>query len=221
MILIIASILIAFALDSWWNTRQELAHRQSVLSALELDFETTRGRLATSIAHAESLITRSRLFLSVAQTDERIPVDSIRYLAGGAYEPIPFQPALSAYRASIATGDLNVLRHPELIEALTEFDQAYGYAEGHGRITAELFYLGASWSLRRELGSLSVLVTENEVLDSSPFQLDDQEYRELIRQPMVYAAIETVMIANVNILRGLQGMDEAAARILEEIDEIR
>ena len=231
VVVIVGSILLAFAIDAWWEGRQEDKRRRELIEALDLDFELTRTRLAESIALADSLVTRSRGFLDLAEHSEGVSLDSMRFLAFGALFPIDFEPALAAYEGAVTTGDLGLLQSRALSEAFAEFRQAWDFYEDHDRIHAALFFSGAIWELRRELGSLGVLLYDPEVCPPDlytpvcpyprQFQVADADFRSFVARPDVYAAVETVMIACRQILRGLHRMDDAAGQVLEELARLR
>lgn len=231
VVVIVGSILLAFAIDAWWDGRQEDQRRRELIEALDLDFELTRTRLTEGIALADSLVTRCRGFLDLAEHSEGVSLDSMRFLALGAFFPIDFEPALAAYEGAVTTGDLGLLQSRALSEAFTEFRQARDFYEVHDRISANLFFSGAIWELRRELGSLGVLLFDPTACPPDTytpvcpyprqFQLADAEFRELSARPNVYAALETVMIVNRQMLRGLRRMDEAAGQVLEELARLR
>ena len=214
--MIVGSILLAFGLQAWWEGRQEERRASELVSALLLDFETTRTRLETSIAWSDSLIARSAAFLRAAQSTEPVPLDSLRFLAGGSFRAIPFEPALSAYRAAVATGDLQLIQNPTLVEAFADFDQGLDYFGEHSRVSADLYYLGATWDLRRELGTLRVLEDDPQNLPA-PFRTSEAEYRALVRRPTVTATVETVLTANRNLVSGLRAADAAALMVIEEL----
>jgi hypothetical protein len=213
-VVIVASILLALALDAWWDRLQENRRRADLAAALTQDFETTRARLRTSIAWGDSLIARSEAFLDLANSSSSIELDSMRFLAGGAFRAIVFNPALSSYRGAVATGELRLVRSSDLIGAFAEFDEALDLFELHFRISGDLYYLGTTLDLRQRLGSLSVLLDPPSEVPV-PFTVSDAEYRALARERLVYSTVETVLIANRNMVQALQGADSAAVRVLQ------
>ena len=152
-VIIVASILVAFAIDAWWDDRQEARQQAKLIVALKLDFETTKARLETSIEYPDSLIARTDSFLQAAGSDEVVPIDSLRHFGGGAFHKIDFEPALSAYESAIATGKLGLIESPKLLQLITEFNEERASYELHDRITEYKHYLGPIWDVRRELGS--------------------------------------------------------------------
>ena len=217
---IVASILLAFAIDAWWDGVQDSRQQAKLVTALKLDFETTQTRLDTSIEYADSLISRTDKFLQAANSGELFPLDSLRHLGGGAFKKIDFEPALSAYEGAVATGKLGLIESPKLLEAITQFIQALDSYELHDRITADIHYLGPVWELRREIGSLSALFDDPGAMPIR-VQLTEAEYRQLYSSRLVTAAIEAVATANKSILSNLRQMNEATTRILSELNRLQ
>lgn len=217
---IVASILLAFAIDAWWDGVQGSRQQKILVAALKLDFETTQTRLETSIEYADSLITRTDQFLHDANSGELIPIDSLRHLGGGAFKKIDFEPALSAYEGAVATGKLGLIESPKLSQAVTQFIQALDSYVLHDRITADIHYLGPVWELRREIGSLSALFDDP---GSMPvrLQLTEEEYRQMYSSRLVTAAIEAVATANKSIVANLRQMNEATTSILNELNRLQ
>ena len=53
MVLIVASILFAFALDSWWDQRQLVTEEREILLGLQEEFVLNRSKLETRMAMHE------------------------------------------------------------------------------------------------------------------------------------------------------------------------
>lgn len=219
-VLIVASILVAFSIDAWWDDMQEARHRTDLVSALSLDFEATRSRLAASIALADSVDDRATSFLQAVGSEEPVSLESLRHFIGGAFVKVDFEPALPAYDSAIITGKIGLLESPTLLESITEFDRARDYYELHDRIAAEIFYLGPIWELRREVGSLRILFRDPTTYPIQ-FRRTDEEYRELFSSPIAYAAVEAMLTAQRNSANGLRSMDEAAGDVLKELERLQ
>jgi len=218
-VLIVASILAAFSIDAWWDGRQEARTRMELVSTLKLDFETTRKRLSKSIALADALNERAAGFLKAVGSKEPVELDKLRYSIAGAFTKIDFEPALSAYNSAVATGKIGLVETPALVESIAEFNQALDYYEMHDRIAADIFYLGPIWELRREIGSLRILFRDP-ITYPDRFRRTDEEYRQFLARPMVYAAVEAMLTAQRNNANGLRSMDEAARNVLEELERL-
>ena len=218
-VLIVASILGAFSIDAWWDGQQEARIRTDLVSTLKLDFETTRKRLAKSIALADALNERAAGFLKAVGSKEPVEPDLLRHQIAGVFTKIDFEPALSAYNSAVATGKFGLLESAALVESIAEFNQALGYYEMHDRIAADIFYLGPIWELRREIGSLRILFRDP-ITHPDRFRRTDEEYRQFLARPIVYAAVEAMLTAQRNSANGLRSMDEAASNVLKELDRL-
>ena len=217
---IVGSILLAFAIDAWWEDVQDARQQAKLVAALQLDFETTKARLETSIEYADSLIARTDSFFQAADSDELVPIDALRHFGGGAFHKIDFEPALSSYEGAIATGKLGLIESPMLLKSITEFNKARDSYELHDRITADIHYLGPIWDVRRKFGSLSVLFDDPDAFPSR-VRLTDAEYRRLYADPLVTGAIEAVATANASIANNLRSMNEATVKILTELERLQ
>lgn len=219
-VLIIVSILVAFSIDAWWDNRRAAHQKEELVSALVLDFETTRSMLAESIATSSDLNDRTAGFLTAVGKKEPATLESLRQLISGAFVKIDFEPSLSAFESAIATGKIELLDSPTLLKSITEFHQAVDYYELHDRIAADIFYLGPIWELRREVGSLRILFRDP-VTYPERFRRSDEEYQKFFARPIVYAAIEVMLTAQRNSTNGLLKMDEAAGKILTELESLK
>jgi hypothetical protein len=217
---IVGSILLAFAIDAWWEDIQDARRQEKLVTALLLDFETTKTRLEASIEYAEALLDRTNKFFETVGSDELVSIDSLRYFGAGAFHKIDFEPALSVYEGAVATGEFGLIESPGLQESITEFNRALDSYELHDRITADIHYLGPIWDVRKEIGSLSVLFDDPSAYPI-PINLTEAEIRQLYSDSLVTGAIEAVATANESILRNLRSMNEATAVILGELEKLQ
>lgn len=216
---IVGSILLAFAIDAWWENVQDARRQETLLTALLLDFETTKGRLEASIEYADSLLDRTNKYFEAIGGDTPVSIDALRYFGAGAFHKIDFEPALSVYEGAVATGEFGLIESPELQESITDFNRALDSYELHDRITADIHYLGPIWDVRQKLGSLSVLFDDPSAYPI-PVNLTEAEIRQLYADPVVTGAIEAVATANESILNNLQAMNKATDDILEELKNL-
>ena len=68
---IVASILLAFGIDAWWDGRQERAEEQRLLVSLADEFATTRDSLSRALeAHRDYQEQAERIVLLVQEGDD-------------------------------------------------------------------------------------------------------------------------------------------------------
>jgi hypothetical protein len=103
--LIVASILLAFALNGWWETRQERRLGERALASFEQEIRQNRENLVAVMPYHRHL---HALFSELSVSGAVRTFDDIRYLEGfdGWQPPILTS---TAWSTAIATGALAVL----------------------------------------------------------------------------------------------------------------
>ena len=213
-LVIVASILMAFGIEAWWNERGEKAHRAELLTALIADFSVTRERLAESRAIGEDYVARGREVLRLTPESPDLPRDSLRFLLRGFFLKIDFEPALSTYEAALGSGDLAFLGSQDFVRATAEFRQARDSYDLQLGLGAQFFFLGPILELRQRLGSLGILVADR---DPDEFDLDAAAIQRVVLEPEVRGALETIQNMNLNIMMALQRMDDEAALVIDAL----
>ena len=83
---IVASILLAFAIDAWWDDRQQDASEQIVLQTLLDDLRVKQALLAGMTDFSEAIIESAESLLRAASnTDQTLSEDSIDRLIGDTW----------------------------------------------------------------------------------------------------------------------------------------
>lgn len=216
---VVVSILLAFGIDAWWDNRLESRERGELLRSLTEDFEWNRSELARSIEEVESVHGRLTTFLLASSRPDSVPLDSLRNLFRAVISPPSFQPAMAAYRAALAAGRLGSLENPGLVEAMVRFEDALQLYELLDALAAEQTFLGSTFELRKELGSISVLTGPTTESSDVPerFRKTAAEYREYVQLPHVYAHVENLAVLRRNQLNALRRMEEAVEAVLHEL----
>jgi hypothetical protein len=221
--LIVGSILMALALDAWWDGVQQDRRRRELVQELLLDFETTQASMATAIVRGESLMANMNAYFRDAVTQDPTPVDSIKVWVNAAFSPLDFEPALSSYQGAMVSGDLRLVQSRELVEAFAELELALQGFEERSRVWIEWYYLGSTAALRREVGSVQVVASRggansNELPPS--FVLSDDAYRRLIRSRQVYGLVEESFNFRSVLVNRLRAADQAATRVVRELSSL-
>lgn len=221
-VVIVSSILLAFAIDAWWDGRRDQMERVELLEALVGDFGAARAILADRIEREAELEGRTRALLAASGRRTHLPADSIQYLAfalvtgaGGNVAP-----SVPRYDAAVASGRLGMISDDSLLVALGSFDLARRNHVALVERLRERFYSGGLDDLRRELGTLAVL---NPVAARSepPDRFVPDDLNELIQRRLVYATAEAVLASRVNLRALLEAMDRASERVLTAIHMLR
>ncbi len=119
---IVASILLAFAIDAWWDERQERIEEKEVLESLYIEFVANQDETASVILSHE-LAVQSVATLMELRQDEILSLSAeeveqhMRFFAN----PRTFDAVRGSVDALTSAGKLGILRDRELREALTTF----------------------------------------------------------------------------------------------------
>lgn len=211
-VLIVASILLAFAIDAWWDGQQEDRRRAELLAALHDDFTATSEDLQVAIAKGDELTRRSGGFLHAVREGQDLSRDSLTYLFGGISDVAFFEPTLASYQTAMASGTIELVRSQELVAALSDFDFAERLFRLHLDVSADLYYLGPIQELRRT--GVGFDDPESRRIDrgvSVPADFD-------LRGEMATASAEPLYTVQWNMLANLQEMQAAASRAISELE---
>ena len=153
---IVASILLAFAIDAWWDEHKKNDDILEILTLVEFETKTNLTNLAISIASHEEILKAIR----VAHDEQ-----SIANVIGDAVIDVEvFEPTSDALRTLVATGMLGSIDDVDLRIALITFD-------GLARDLMEREIAAASFrdSARRRIASLGVRIYEDTTTSSQIF----------------------------------------------------
>ncbi len=124
-ILIVVSILLAFAIDASWNERLRRQDQQRTLRALEQDFEAASELLSkVSLAHKNGVGAGEALLIFTGPQATSIDSDRLADLLPPLFRIPYFSPSLGALEALLSSGDLRLIASAELRAALASFPVA-------------------------------------------------------------------------------------------------
>ena len=167
-VVIVFSILIAFAIDASWDSRQDRIREREYLALLVSDLESTLennrffGEIATSVVEpATAALVRAYY------APGPVAADSLAWWFDRAVGLLVVQPRLGTAQTLVSTGDLSLIRSDSMRVAIRDyltsmnfFDQAQGgHAEAHQVAADEL-------SRRVNLAEVRLSVTSAAARDS-------------------------------------------------------
>lgn len=120
---IVLSILLAFAIDAWWESRAERAAERSAIDRLIVEFEYNLVELVTSKTRHEGALAATEQLLALTGPNQRglhSDATSGRLLLECFQNPT-LEPRLGTVNSLIASGDLHLLRDTQLQSMLTEW----------------------------------------------------------------------------------------------------
>jgi hypothetical protein len=133
---IVAGVLIALAVDSWWERHQERNHAEEYLQQLLVDFQKTERRLRATIADDTKRRDRVNSVISRARRGPLPPADSLEFHTG--YNQ--FEPLTGTLTALVQGGDLRLLRSDSIRFELIAFSALIDATETMLRHTETLIW---------------------------------------------------------------------------------
>ena len=126
---IVASILLAFAIDAWWDDRRDRIHEQSYLVSLRQEIAESLELAAQGIDRRERAISAHVQLVAQVQGAARATDSELYELISYVSLPIGYIPPRSVFNDIVASGGTVLIRSDELRFALAEFEQGLQYLE--------------------------------------------------------------------------------------------
>lgn len=132
---IVASILLAFAIDAWWNDRQQHESEQIVLQTLLDDLRVKQVLLADMSRFSEAIIVSAETLLRAESiTGETLSEDAIDQLIGDTWWVNNDALWDSAPLSQLAAGgNPSLISNVELVQELAALQVAIGRVNHHYR----------------------------------------------------------------------------------------
>jgi hypothetical protein len=122
---IVGSILLAFAIEAWWEDRQNRESEQVALRSLREDFEASRQELSQRLRSLENARIRFDEFQSMSPEDiERLQQSKIDDMIAGLMTGATFDPFLGTIDAMVADGRLALVRSQMIRKLLSAWLKA-------------------------------------------------------------------------------------------------
>jgi hypothetical protein len=133
---IVASILLAFAIDAWWDVRRDLEAEQLLLAALERD-------MARNQREADRVLEALGRAIASAEAFLQLSPDEVRHLPADSVQRLRARLVIATFDASAVYAggrDLSVLRDERLLDQLGEWARELENVETTGAIVQEYVY---------------------------------------------------------------------------------
>jgi hypothetical protein len=124
---IVASILLAFAIDAWWDERELREQEIAQLYALHADFTENVKRLQDVIDWQEVVVASQTRLLGIIHGHQDMPnEEALKKLVTDSFMFYRLEEVLGAYQALVSSGDLRMIRDRKLRAAIAEFAGTLG-----------------------------------------------------------------------------------------------
>lgn len=122
---IVLSILLAFAIDAWWQEHQDRGRETAVLRGLLRDYRSSRPELAARLRLARRMARNNALLQEIlsaaaAGSTVSVPDSLIHAVIGGP----TYEPATDALDAAVASGEIELIRSEAIRQELAAWRRA-------------------------------------------------------------------------------------------------
>ena len=222
ILLVVIGILIALQVNNWNEARKEHQQYLALLENLRTDAETNMVRLSDD--HNQAVVVRDRIeqFLTMISSDDKdIPVDTLAFYSGSLFQIDSFStPATSAYETAKSTGQIGMIKDKTLQELYLEFGEKRQWVEFQIELSGDMVYSTSFWELRKRVGSMAVFRNSNTDPYPNEYQLTEQEYRDMLGEKAIFAAAESMLWIERNLVRGISNMKTINDEILQGLNEL-
>jgi hypothetical protein len=120
---IVASILLAFAIDAWWDERADHVQERALITGLEEDFDAASADLNRARGLHEAKSTAAAQLLSWAESESLgdIRSDQVEITISTLFAHPTFDSPMGTVRTILGSGRLDLLGNPELVRELTRW----------------------------------------------------------------------------------------------------
>jgi hypothetical protein len=205
--IVTAGILIAFALDAWWDNRATAEREQIHLRALVSDFEKNVASLQTLIKIEDDVMSGSRALLELARAAQPVEKKSLVELMNRVFNSSRYEPVMGAYEALVNSGGLMLIRDESLRAALAEFS-----ARVEGRY-AEAWSSEHYFAFVREFGASYTLYT----WDKERGKPDERVLEQMLRNPRFHEHLAMRYYSERDLAREYRQLQQQATGVLTQL----
>jgi hypothetical protein len=206
---IVASILLAFSIDAWWDRSNQEAAEAEWIAAIHLDLKTTLNELDGPIGEAEAIVEAGQELKSLLSSANSPDVSTILDLFGRMGRPIAFTSTLPGFERGFSEGRFSDIHSVEFRRGLADFRQWQVHFEVSRKLDWEVFFIGPMYeALALNIG----YVVER-------FPMSEEQYLEAILTPEMLAAVTLASSLQTNELRALRGMSGAIENMVSALEK--
>jgi hypothetical protein len=159
-VVVVGSILLAFAIDAWWDYRGELRQEDEIVQALEAEFTLNREKLEQDIEGVREYTAAAQRLLRAARSNA-VEAQGVDSLGTDLWQSLSWRTAnLSTANLDVivSTGRLDLIRDAQLRSALAGWkalledmaeEEEYEWREIVERYRPYMGRFVATWQFRR------------------------------------------------------------------------
>ena len=207
---IVASILLAFAIDAWWDTNKQEAAEAEWIAAIHLDLKTTLNAVDVSIGEAEAIVEAGQELVSLLASANSPDVSTLSDLSNRMGSPIGFTPTLPGFERGFSEGRFSDIDSVEFRRGLADFRQWQVHFEVSRKLDWEVFFIGPMYEVSAPHARYF----------AERFSMSEEQYLEAILTPEMLVAVNTASKLQTNELKALRGMRGAIENMISALEKL-
>ena len=208
---IVAGVLIALAVNSWWERHEERKRAEEYLEQLLVDFQQTERRLAGAIEGDTRMLQRVDSVVVRALHGPLPPADSLQFPTG--YNQ--FEPLVGTLNALVEGGDLRLLRNDSIRFELIAYSSLLAQTDISLRHTENLVWRSTE---RVALGRARHSVTAPRGEANGGGRWGEVDVAGALSDPEVVSALQVQGAASQMRLFTLRRLERPTRRIISLIE---
>ncbi len=166
-------ILVAFALNAWWEGHKQDRDERKHLRALASDFQRNAQELTRLVKLEEEISNAS---LSLIKRPSALDAESIRKLVGRVFSSDRFEPVMGAYEGLVNSSGLTLISDDALRKDLASF--AAAVRNPYGERISDDFYFAFTREFAGRLQMTETILGEPTSVEAYRELLTDARFRE-------------------------------------------
>ena len=211
--LIGTGVLIALAVDSWWDERQERIAEAQYLRSLQADFQANQDQLRARISVEQGIIDEGKKLHRFVELDEAdLSASQLNAAVNRFYNLYSWMPITGTYEEMLGSGRLLYIQNAELRERLSQYAHLLQRVRSIENNSWTNWYFEQSPYLRQHL-NMSQFGWIGDYSSSPPFDVDMQE----LRSREFHNLVSSWMVARHDITNDYRRVIAAGEDVLELI----
>ena len=216
---IVASILLAFAIDAWWDSRSDAIQEQALLLALSDDFAAAESMLASAKSMHLGTATSGEKLISLGEAGN-VPDadrDGVDLLMGAHFGRALFSPPMGTVESLIGSGRIDLLSNQELVAELTRWSATVSILQLIEIEAREHFYDRIYPYLAARLNLKDLDKGYPQYLGSFPWDQARTDAFQLVSDQEFLSIIYMHWVIKTNILTSIERVEASLTRIRDLI----
>ncbi len=223
-LVIVVSILMAFAIDAWWAERQVSNEREALKASLTQELESSIVTIREVYSAIDADLVKIDEFLEARSRADFSSMESMGY---ALYAALNYQEAplfVATLDSAIAGGGIELIESKEFRLSVSRFNRARTLLDEYAKLAITRFFVGPVYDLQREVGDLRELFLVGSNVsdpgnDGSQPSLSEERLKELYSGNEVYALVFSSRVLKSNQAQALRDMEQAAVAMLAALSE--